>query len=226
MLAPRYLPWAILAAGGGLLVAAWTAGSLRTTAAPAGPGQPAARGADHAREKHYVGPRQLADSNAMVSREVDAMWAAAHDGRRVGWDDLSGGRPVALVFIKEGCPCNAEVEPFFHRVEELYRAEVGFASVIDAGAEGAARYAAEQKVLHPVLADPERQLIRLFRAENGCYVVLLTPGRVIDGFWPGCSADTMRQLGRRIAGLAGVAERPLDVSGMPASLTTGCPFRP
>ena len=56
-------------------------------------------------------------------------------------------------------------------------------------------------------------------------MVLLTPGGVIDGFWPGCSADTMRQLGRRVARLAGVEERPLDVSVMPASLTTGCPFK-
>src|SRR5689334_6091561 len=131
MLAPRYLPWAVLAAVGGLLFAAWATGPLRPTSAPPGPGQPAARGAERAREKHYVGPRQLADSNAMVSREVGGMWATAHDGRRVGWDDLSGGRPVVLVFIKEGCPCSAEVEPFFRRVEDLYRAEVGFAGVID-----------------------------------------------------------------------------------------------
>jgi hypothetical protein len=34
----------------------------------------------------------------------------------------------------------------------------------------------------------------------------------------------MRALGRRIAALRAVAERPLDVSGMPKVLTTGCPF--
>ena len=58
----------------------------------------------------------------------------------------------------------------------------------------------------------------------GCHVVLLTSGGVIDGCWPGCSASTLQQLGRRIARLAGVAERALDVTDVPASLTTGCRF--
>jgi hypothetical protein len=53
---------------------------------------------------------------------------------------------------------------------------------------------------------------------------LLTPGGVIDGFWPGCTAATMQELGRGIARLTGIGERPLNVSGMPGPLTTGCPF--
>jgi peroxiredoxin len=229
MLASRYIPWVVLAAAAGPLVVLWAVGPLRTasttSAAGSEPGQPAARGPDHAREKHYVSPRQLADSNGMVQRQAGDFSAMTQDGRRMDWGDLSGGRPVVLIFIKEGCPCSVEVEPFFQRVEMLYAGEVRFSGVIDAGTEAAARYAIDQGVAHPILADPERRLIRRFRAKNGCYVVLLTPGGVIEGFWPGCSADTMRQLGRRIAGLAGVEERPLDVSGMPASLTTGCPFK-
>jgi hypothetical protein len=34
----------------------------------------------------------------------------------------------------------------------------------------------------------------------------------------------MRALGRRIAALRALAERPLDVSDMPKVLTTGCPY--
>jgi peroxiredoxin len=223
MVASRYSPWIMLAAGAGLLIAFWAVGALQTSVAK--PGQPATRGPDHAREKHFVSPRQLADSNSMVQRQAGDFWAAAQDGRRMDWDDLSGGRPVVLIFIKESCPCSVEVEPFFQRVEKLYAREARFAGVIDAGTEVAARYAIEQGVTHPILADPEQRLIHRFRAKNACYVLLLTPGGVIDGFWPGCSADTMRQLGRRVAKLAGVEERPLDVSVMPASLTTGCPFK-
>ena len=36
----------------------------------------------------------------------------------------------------------------------------------------------------------------------------------------------MRELGRRIAELGAVTERPIDVAGMPGALTTGCPFEP
>jgi hypothetical protein len=160
----------------------------------------------------------------MVDRAVDGLTATGPDGRPLAWDDLCGGRPLALIFIKDGCPCSAEVEPFFHRVGRLYLGEARFAGVIDAGPDAARRYAAEQGVPHPVLADPARQLIGRFGVETACCVVLLTPDGVIDGSWPGCSADTMQQLGRRVARLAGVEERPLDVTGMPASLTTGCPF--
>jgi hypothetical protein len=222
MLAPRYVPWAILTAAAGAVLALAASGALRTRPAVAASG---AGGPDHAREKHYVGPRQLADTNALVRREAGELRAAAHDGRVLGWDDLSGGRPLALVFIKAGCPCSVEVEPFFRRVEALYRGEVRFAGVIDGDTDSARRYATEQDVAHPVLADPDKQIVGRFRAKCGCHVVLLTPAGVIDGAWPGCSAETMRQLGRRIALLAGVDERPLDTSGMPTSLTTGCPYK-
>jgi peroxiredoxin len=160
----------------------------------------------------------------MVSRLVDGFDVTGQDGRRLWWEDLSAGQPVVLIFVKQDCPCSVQVEPFFQRVERLYHDQVRFASVIDAGVEAARRYAQEQAVPHPVLADPERQLIGCFQAKNACYVVLLTPNHRIDGLWPGCSADTMQQLSRRIAQLAGVKERSLDVSGMPGPLTTGCPF--
>jgi peroxiredoxin len=207
MLDSRSLPWVILGVGG-ILVAIWAGGTRET------PPTPLASEArqDHLRETHYVTPRQVAASNAMVDRVVDLEEFAAE------------GRPVVLVFIKAGCPCSVEFEPFFHRVEKLYRDEVRFAGVIDASAEEANAYRAAQHVPYPVLADPRRRLIRRFRVENGGYVALLTPDGVIAGFWPGCTAVTLEQLGGRIARLVGVPQRPLDMSGMPASLITGCPF--
>jgi peroxiredoxin len=215
----RHAPWLLLTLAGGLIGAFWLVGAARTT--PPAPAPPAAA---HVEDRHPVTPGQLADANAMIEQRVGDFNAAAHDGRRMDWHELSGGQGVVLIFIKQGCPCNAEVEPFFQRIERLYLGEVRFASIIDAGLAPAARYAAEQRVLHPVLADPERRLIERFGARNGCYVVLLTPAGVIDGCWPGCSAETMQHLGVRIARLAGIDERPLDVTGMPTSLTTGCPF--
>jgi peroxiredoxin len=229
MLTWRSLPWIMLAAGSALLIILSAfdpfGTSADTSGGKSGRNQPTAREPDHARQKHYVSPRELAASNSMVQRQAGDFSATAQDGQSMDWDDLSGGRPVVLIFVKEGCPCSAEVEPFFQRLEKVYAGETRFADVIDAETEAAASYAVKQGVAHPILADPEQRLIGRFGAKNGCYAVLLTPGGVIDGFWPGCSAETMRQLGRRIAGLAGVEERPLDVSGMPESLTTGCPFK-
>jgi peroxiredoxin len=175
-------------------------------------------------EKHYVTPRQLAASGAMTNRIVAPFTAVNQDGRPVAWAELSDGQPVVLVFIKKGCPCSVELEPFFQRLETSYRDCVRFAGVIDGPPDVARQFALDNHVLHPVLADPEHQLIARFEAECGGYVALVTPAGVLDTLWPGCSAEMMRELSRRSAELAGVEERPLDYTGMPNALTTGCPF--
>jgi peroxiredoxin len=160
----------------------------------------------------------------MTNRPVAPFTAVAHDGQPVGWAELSAGRPLVLVFIKKGCPCSVEFEPFFHRVEKSYRDCVRFAGVIDGPADVARRYAQANQVPYPVLADAERQLIGRFQAESGAYVALVTPAGVLDTLWPGCSAEMMRELSRRIAALAGVEERPVDCTRMPNALMTGCRF--
>lgn len=160
----------------------------------------------------------------MTNRNLAELEAMGHDGVRRSWAELSGGEPVVFVFVKQGCPCNVEFDPYFRRVERLYRGSVRFAAVIDGNVEDALEFAEELKLPYPVLADPACDLIRRFGAENGGYVALLAQDGTIDGFWPGCSADGLQDLGRRIARLAGIEERPLDLAGMPGPLITGCPF--
>jgi peroxiredoxin len=228
MLNARYFPWLMLGGVAVVLLILCMTGKGIIGAAPAelppGLEKSASVAGDPSREKHFVTPRLLADSNAMVSRVVDGLEATGHDGRLWRWADLSGGQPVVVVFIKDGCPCSAELEPFFQRVAALYRDCVRFVGVMDASLEAARQYAADQHVLYPILADPDRQIIRRLNARHGGYVALLTSAGVIDGYWPGCTVATMKELGRGIARLAGVVERPLDVTGMPVPLTTGCPF--
>jgi hypothetical protein len=98
--------------------------------------------------------------------------------------------------------------------------------VIDSGEDEARAYAEANKVPYRVLADPDRTIIARLEAKHGGYVALLTGGGTLDALWPGCSADMMRSLGRRIAVLGARAECPIDFSGMPKVLTTGCPFAP
>jgi len=175
-------------------------------------------------ENHLLGPKQLAESNAAARREFADLAADAHDGRRLDWQQLSEGRPVLLVFIKDGCPCNAEFDSYLRRVEKLYRDDVRFVGVIDGGVETARRYVERSRVEYPILADADRRLIHRFKARNGCYSALLTADGALDTLWPGYSADALRDLARRIATLTHVAERLPDVADVPAALTTGCPF--
>ncbi len=74
---------------------------------------------------HYVTPRQLIASNAMTDQNLADLEATGHDGVRRSWAELSGGEPVVLVFVKQGCPCNVEFDPYFRRVERLYRGASG-----------------------------------------------------------------------------------------------------
>jgi peroxiredoxin len=177
-----------------------------------------------ATKKHYVTPAQLVESGALAERNVRSFSAVASDGTVFRWSGMSGQRPLVLVFIRRDCPCNVEFEPFFHRLAGRYRDVAEFAGVIDAGADAAFSYATANKTPYRVLADPHREIIDRFEAKNGCYVALLRPEGAIDTLWPGCSAEMMRELGRRIAKLGAVNERSIDVDGMPGVLTTGCPF--
>lgn len=211
--------------------------SLRPEPAGSTPATPA-----QARESelHYVTPRQLTDSAAQASTAVPAFTATTDRDQSFTWPCPDDRRPLLLVFIKEGCPCSVELEPFFHRLERAYADVVRFAGVIDADVRTARRYAEANATPYPILADPERHIIHRFRAKNGAYVALVAlPGKplagkatgaqdrlAIDSLWPGCSAEMFAQMGRRIAAAAGVADRPLDVSGLPSAPVTGCPFAP
>jgi hypothetical protein len=174
-------------------------------------------------EKHFVTPEQLVECGALAERRIEPFSAVAHDGARFSGPAAGGARPLVLVFIKRGCPCSIEFEPFFHRLEEQYRDAADFVGVIDADTEAARAYVIPNKVPYRILADPDRAIVAQFAAKNGGYVALLDADSHLDTLAPGCSVEMMRALGRRIAGLRALPERPLDVTGMPKVLTTGCP---
>ena len=182
------------------------------------------RTASPSNKTHYVTPTQLVESGAVTDRTVGSLSAVARDGALFRWSGIRGGRPLVLVFIRRNCPCSAQFEPFFHRLAARYGDVVEFAGVIDADAGFAEDYATANKTPYRVLADPDRAIIDRFEAKNGGYVALLRPEGVVDTLWPGYSAEMMSELGRRIAALAAVTERSIDVAGMPGAMTTGCPY--
>ena len=175
-------------------------------------------------EKHFVTQEQLVECGALAERRIEPFSAVAHDGARFTWPAAGVARPLVLVFIKRGCPCSVEFEPFFHRLEERYHDAADFVGVIDADVGSARAYAVANKVPYRVLADPDRTIITRLGAKRGGYVALLGSGGEVDTLWPGCSAGMLRELGRRIEALGAAAERPIDLSEMPKVLTTGCPF--
>ncbi len=176
------------------------------------------------REIHYVTPRQLTDAGTRAGRRVEPFSGVDHTGRAVAFSALSEGRPLVLVFLKNGCPCNVDFEPHLQRLQQTYHDCIAFAGVIDADLGTARQYCEANHVRYPLLADPERTIIASLRVENGGYVLLLSAEGVLETVWPGWSAEMMKELGRKAAAAAGVKERMLDVRGLPNALTTGCPY--
>jgi peroxiredoxin len=212
----------ILAGGAALAVVQWASATLK----PPGPVIPAAPRSASLAGNHYVDLAQLADANGTPPGCLADLSFTTAQAQTLTWEQLSGGRPVVLVFVKHGCPCSVEFEPFFHRVWRRYDTAARFAEVIDAPPAAAQVYAANQKAPYPVLADPQRFLIDRIGAKNGGYFALLTPSGRTDTLWPGCSVQALAELGRRIAQLVGLSERTLDLSDLPGPWITGCPYTP
>lgn len=214
----RWAGWILAVGAAGSAVALWA-----TEPGPGHTPQPAIPGPSPERVIHYVTPAQLAAAGS-TSQPVNAVTGTDHAGRAFAWPDPAGDRPLALVFLKAGCPCSDEFEPFFHRLHAAYGEAVRFAGVIDADVSAARKFAEANRTPYPILADPSCELVRRFRAENGGYLALIAPSGTIDLLSPGCSADLFRALGRRLAILGGTAEQPLDLAGLPDAPVTGCPF--
>jgi hypothetical protein len=138
-------------------------------------------------EKHYVTPRQLTAAGSLAERRVER---------------FAAGRPTALLFLKDGCPCNDDFEPFWQRLRRTHGDHLAFRTV----------------------TDEDREAIRLFEVENSGYLILLRADGSVDAAWPGWSREMFEQVNQRIAALAGVPVQPLDLAGLPNALTTGCPY--
>ncbi|MFO0843811.1 MAG: hypothetical protein U0797_15685 [Gemmataceae bacterium] len=138
-------------------------------------------------EKHYVTPRQLTAAGSLADRRVER---------------FATDRPTALLFLKQGCPCNDDFAPFWRRLQQAYGDRLAFVTV----------------------TDDDREAIRLFEVENSGYLILLRPDGTVDAAWPGWSREMFEQVHQRAAALAGVAAAPPDLDGLPHALTTGCPY--
>ena len=176
-----------------------------------------------ARVVHYVNPSQMAATAATANSIAPALNARDHTGNPFHWPD-EGTRPVLVVFVKDGCPCSVEFEPFFHRLHAAYSGSIRFVGAIDVDVVGARRFAERNGTPYPLLPDPACEIVRRFGADNGAYVALLSPDGTVDRMWPGLSVEAYSDIGRRLAAIARVPERPLDTTGLPDALVTGCPF--
>lgn len=190
----------------------------------AGAGDPGGRFRYANREKHYVTLPQLAESGAMRAFRLQSREVVDSSGTRREWREVLGGRPALVVFIKKDCPCSVEFEPYFQNLVNRYRDRVSFVGVFDGAPRQAREYAAANRVAYPIVADEKLDLVRAFMVKNGGYVGLIGRDGAVETLWPGFSVSMMGELNAAVARAAGVATSMVETRGLPAALTTGCPY--
>ncbi|MDR3635875.1 MAG: redoxin domain-containing protein [Isosphaeraceae bacterium] len=173
---------------------------------------------------HVATPAMVKATEEMAQRSAPLFRTAASDGKTYSLADLAREGPLALFFIKDRCPCSRAAEPFFNQLDEAYGDRVRFFGIIDGDVAVAQRWGAENHVPFPILCDPELKIVREYKAENSAYTVLVARGGTIERYWPGYSAEMLREAGERLARLAGVDVKPLDLNDAPDYLYSGCPY--
>jgi peroxiredoxin len=165
-----------------------------------------------------------AAARLMAGRRVTDLSAVGSDGRAYSPASEASGRPLVLVFIKDGCPCSESAEPYFQRLHAAYGARASFLGVIDADPSTARDWASRHATPYPVLSDPDLRIVSACSAERSAYVMLVAPGGSVAALWPGFSAPMLSDVGARLARLTGQDEVSLDTTGAPAELASGCLF--
>jgi peroxiredoxin len=174
--------------------------------------------------QHKVTPDMINRAGAMDDRAAPAFCAEATDWATYSLDKVARESPMVLVFIKDYCPCSEAAKPFYNRLHEAYGDRVHFFGVFDGTRERARNWASRHRPHFPLLADPEREIIRAYRAENSAYLVIVATGGRTAKYWPGYSSGMLKETGERLARLCAMPGKSLDFSEAPDELSTGCPF--
>ena len=175
-------------------------------------------------EKHLVTTIMLKTAASMASQDAPLVSAPANDGNIYSLDGLVKQGPIALVFIKDGCPCSEAAQPYYNQLCDAYGERVRFFGVIDGDVEVAKRWAIKNRARFPLLCDPSLQIAHHFKAENSAYLALVAKGGKIEECWPGYSGKMLDDACVRLAQLAGIARKTIDVKNAPDEMYTGCPF--
>lgn len=173
---------------------------------------------------HVASPEMAAAARSLESKDAPAFRAEAGDGKLYDLRELAEEGPLALFFIKDGCPCSVAAQPFYDGLYKAYGERVRFFAVIDGDGGIARKWADKNRVSFPILCDPELRIVREYKAENSAYFAIIARGGAIERYWPGYSVGMLKEAGGRLARLAGVDPKPIDTAEAPDDLYSGCPY--
>jgi peroxiredoxin len=174
--------------------------------------------------RHPVTPEMTRKADAETRALAPGFTVKDVLGKEVTLASPSADRPQFVYFVMDGCPCSFDAEPLFHDLSKQFKDQVDFVSVTDAKADKAKRWYTQMLVPYPVIADPDLELIKAYKATNSVFSVLLDKSGHIEKMWPGYSVDILKEMNSLMAKLAGVPEKPFDTKYAPIKKSSGCAF--
>jgi peroxiredoxin len=145
------------------------------------------------------------------------------DGLTLDLASLLARRPVYLVFIKEGCPCSIEAQPFFERLYKKFGDRVQFVAVTDGTPAEAREWKAHFQVVYPMLSEPKAGLMHDFKALHSAYSALITKEEGVVHLWPGYSRGELDSIVETLNLVTG-RKQVVAFDDAPRKPTTGCTF--
>lgn len=166
----------------------------------------------------------------MISAAEEATFQPAKD---FAFKDTAGGtstlfslnqdQPVMLVYILDGCPCSAQAEPFWARLEGAYGKLIHFRGITNVGMSQAKDWQVEFNTPYPLIPAPDLKPMKLLGARESAYSVLIYHGKIVK-MWPGFSQAMLQDMSATLAKSVGVPPAKLDFSDAPIKPWSGCYF--
>lgn len=172
-------------------------------------------------QDHLVQGEAAQQVDGLVGKQAPAFTLPDIAGQNYTLDSQS--KPVLLFFVERECPCCVGAKPFLERVRSKYKDVLDTVAVIDTDIPQAKKWSDSVTALFPVLSDPEQKVVKAYGAQRGAYTMLVHHGKVLRAY-AGYSRAMLADLGQAVAGAAKVPARPIDTSGAPEKMITGCAF--
>lgn len=147
--------------------------------------------------------------------------AKGSDGKTHTLASLTKDKPAVLYFIKDGCPVNSRALKYFDRVAKAYKGKVNFVGIINLDEQAFKTFKDEVKPSYTVLFDPQKKIIRSYKAERSPWAHVVAKDQQITFTKKGFSSPGLNDLSSAMAKAAATKVVQVDTTGAPAQDEAG-----
>lgn len=163
-----------------------------------------------------------ATSVAAHAAEAPAFKLTGTDGKSYTQNSFEK-KPALVVFLNSQCPHSKKAAPDFNKLFKGLGAGVQVIAITDLDAKAAKMYAKELKAEFPLLADPDRKIIKKFGAKFSLDMTVISGKKpAFPQIWEGYSEDWVKETLSK----SGAKLPKFDFAFLPDDRQSGCQFGP